>query len=279
MLASNVPAGRMSQSPKACTKPAPGHAIRPPCSRRLLTALALAAIYASASGRLVNPHYDVGLLKQGTGLEVVTASAPGLGALTRAVDFYARRATAAASPDAIGFIYDSGHGASDGSTDYLIRVDAKRDRDTVRKFGLVGTWAVDCSKRPSTDNTYKVYTLSETGYPLRTWYRKYGDRNDPAQTFEMRNLQMVGPDRLAYLDVRKSDGDLTNVVLVMIGNRVRSYQAIDPKDGKLYIEKGKLLDSGKPTELFQKCSARSERKSGAGGALPLRRPIPELAHS
>jgi len=253
--------GPAQDLPRACAKPALGHALRPRCRRRRLTALALAATCASEIGLLVNPHGDVALLEQGTGLEVVNASAPGLGTLTRAVDAYARFLRAA-SPDAIGSIDDSGHGALERSIHYLIPVDAKRDRDSVRKFGLLGTWAVDCSKGPSANNTYEEYTLSETGYPIRTWYRKYGDRNDPAQTFEMRDLQIVGPDRLAYLDVRRSDGDLTNVVLVMIGNRVRSYQAIDPKDGKVYIQDGKLLDSGKPTELFQKCPAARRGRAG-----------------
>jgi len=69
----------------------------------------------------------------------------------------------------------------------------------------------------------------------------------------MRNVQIVGPDRLAYLDARKSDGSLTKVILAMIGNRLRSYEAIDPKDGKTYIKDGKSVDDGKPTELFEKC--------------------------
>jgi uncharacterized caspase-like protein len=48
----------------------------------------------------------------------------GLGALTRAVNAYARRIQAA-GPNAIAFFYYSGHGASDGSTNYLIPVDVK----------------------------------------------------------------------------------------------------------------------------------------------------------
>ena len=127
------------------------------------------------------------------------------------------------------------------------------DSDIVRKFGLFGTWAVDCSKPPSGDNTYEEYTPSETGYPTRTWYRKKGDRYAPAQSFEMRNARIAGPDRLAYLDVRKTDGDLTNIVLAMVGNRHRSFESVDPTDGKVYIKDGKFVGSGKPTELFQKC--------------------------
>jgi formylglycine-generating enzyme required for sulfatase activity/uncharacterized caspase-like protein len=83
--------------------------------------------YAGDIGRLSNPHNDVALLEQalkGLGFEVVVARDVGLGALTTAINAYARRVQAA-GPDAVGFFYYSGHGASDGSTNYLIPVDVK----------------------------------------------------------------------------------------------------------------------------------------------------------
>ena len=128
------------------------------------------------------------------------------------------------------------------------------DSDILRKFGLLGTWAVDCSKPPSDVNSYEEYTPSKAGHPTRTWYRKKGDRYAPAQSFEMRNIRIVGSGRLAYLDVRKADGDLTNIVVAMVDNRQRSHEAVDPRDGKVYIKDGKLVGTGKPTELFQKCT-------------------------
>jgi peptidoglycan-N-acetylglucosamine deacetylase len=83
--------------------------------------------YSSEIGRLANPHNDVALLEgalKGLDFEVVTVRDAGLGALTRAVNAYARRVQAA-GPNAVGFFYYSGHGASDGSTNYLIPVDVK----------------------------------------------------------------------------------------------------------------------------------------------------------
>src|SRR5262249_9816604 len=73
--------------------------------------------YTSEIGRLANPHNDVALLEQtlkGLGFEVVTIHDAGLGALNRAVNAYARRVQAA-GPNAVGFFYYSGHGASDGT--------------------------------------------------------------------------------------------------------------------------------------------------------------------
>jgi uncharacterized caspase-like protein len=83
--------------------------------------------YGSEIGRLANPHNDVALLEQalkGLRFEVVTVRDAGLGALTRAVNAYARRLQAA-GPSAVGFFYYSGHGASDGSANYLIPIDVK----------------------------------------------------------------------------------------------------------------------------------------------------------
>src|SRR5215470_7232665 len=79
------------------------------------------------SGASPNPHNDIALLEKalkGLGFEVVTVSDAGLGALYQAVSGYARRLQAA-GPNAVGFFYYSGHGASDGSTNYLIPVDVK----------------------------------------------------------------------------------------------------------------------------------------------------------
>jgi uncharacterized caspase-like protein len=78
--------------------------------------------YAPAIGALANPHNDVALLEQalkGLGFEVTVERDAGLGALTRAVNAYARRVQAAGQ-NAVGFFYYSGHGASDGNTNYLI---------------------------------------------------------------------------------------------------------------------------------------------------------------
>jgi len=83
--------------------------------------------YASQIGRLANPHNDVALLEQTLkrlGFEVVTVRDAGLGALNRAVNAYARRVQAA-GPGAVAFFYYSGHGASDGGTNYLIPVDVQ----------------------------------------------------------------------------------------------------------------------------------------------------------
>jgi hypothetical protein len=67
--------------------------------------------YGNEIGRLANPHNDVALLEQalkGLAFEVITVHDAGLGALTRAVNAFARRLQAA-GPKAVGFFYYCGH--------------------------------------------------------------------------------------------------------------------------------------------------------------------------
>jgi hypothetical protein len=83
--------------------------------------------YSAEIGRLSNPHNDVAQLEKalkGLGFEVAIEQNASLGALTRAVNAYARRLQAAGT-NAVGLFYYSGHGASDGTTNYLIPVDVK----------------------------------------------------------------------------------------------------------------------------------------------------------
>src|SRR5262245_51894192 len=88
--------------------------------------------YTSEIGKLANPHNDIVLLEQvlkGLGFEVAVERDATLGALTRAVNAYARRVRGAGL-NAVGFFYYSGHGAADAGINYLIPVDVKSAEDT-----------------------------------------------------------------------------------------------------------------------------------------------------
>jgi hypothetical protein len=83
--------------------------------------------YAPTIGALANPHNDVAVLEQalkGLEFEVAVERDTDLGALTRPVNAYARRVQAAGQ-NAVEFFYYCGHGASDGSTNYLIPIEVK----------------------------------------------------------------------------------------------------------------------------------------------------------
>jgi Caspase domain/VHL beta domain len=83
--------------------------------------------YTTEIGRLSNPHNDIALLERtlrGLGFEVTMVRDAGLATLHQSINAYVRRIQAA-GPNAVGFFYYSGHGASDDNTNYLIPVDVK----------------------------------------------------------------------------------------------------------------------------------------------------------
>ena len=88
--------------------------------------------YTSEIGRLANPHNDIALLEKtlkALGFEVTVERDASLGALTRAINAYARRVRLA-GPNAVGFLYYSGHGAADAGINFLIPVDVKSAENT-----------------------------------------------------------------------------------------------------------------------------------------------------
>jgi hypothetical protein len=122
------------------------------------------------------------------------------------------------------------------------------DSDMLRKLGMLGAWAVNCANPPSNANPHLEYIASESGYPTRKTIM------DAKPSFaEMRNVRLIASDRIAFLDVRKPDGDRTNIVLAVMGQRWRSQDASD-MDGKAYIKNGKFVSSGQDTLVFDKCS-------------------------
>ena len=88
--------------------------------------------YNNAVGPLANPRKDAALVASAlrqAGFEVMpVVEDAGRVALVRAVEGYARR-LAAAGPDAVGFLYYSGHGAANEARNYLIPVDAPTAAD------------------------------------------------------------------------------------------------------------------------------------------------------
>jgi hypothetical protein len=133
------------------------------------------------------------------------------------------------------------------------------DEAAIRSFGLFGAWAVDCSRPHSADNPHLAYRPGQP-YPQRLL--RMGRREE---VFDMRHVHAIGANRLAYNDRRlgaRSDAGY-DVVIERVGNRVRSVSSIAAADGTALIRDGKLVHSGEPTLLFERCSSEvSQRTAG-----------------
>jgi hypothetical protein len=124
--------------------------------------------------------------------------------------------------------------------------------DAVRKFGILGTWAVDCSRPRSSTNPYQTYAIG-TPYPTRTLAMETKGLDG---VFDMRKVRLAGSNRLAYTDVKQGGADKHfDVVLEIVNGRMRSLSSV-ANDGEVIIKDGKFVGSGAPTLVFQRCLMR-----------------------
>ena len=124
------------------------------------------------------------------------------------------------------------------------------DADVIRKFGILGRQALNCSAPYSADNPHMIYAVSTQGQITRALQMK----PDLDGTFAMRNLRMAGPDLMQYEETGRSS-DLTISVAKVAGKfrAWRSVRSTGPEKGKVLIADGKFVNSGKPTPDFELC--------------------------
>jgi hypothetical protein len=127
--------------------------------------------------------------------------------------------------------------------------EAASDSDALARAGLLGAWAVDCSKPPDQKNPYQLFAPSKSGYPTRTL--RMGDPKLD-RTSELHNVTVLGDHRVKFRMMGKT-GDNRDIVVVVDDNRHRSLEAVDLQ-GKKYVADGKLTGaSSGETPWFQKC--------------------------
>jgi hypothetical protein len=120
------------------------------------------------------------------------------------------------------------------------------DADVIKRFGMAGTLALNCSAPAGKDNPYMIYAAPANGKITRTL------KMDPSidGTFPLRNLRMVGPDSLQS-DETGLQSEVT-VTMTKIGGKFRSWRS-NRADGTVLIADGKFANSGKPTPAFELC--------------------------
>jgi hypothetical protein len=87
------------------------------------------------------------------------------------------------------------------------------------------------------------------GKPIRTLWM-----NGASRVTAMRDVRIAAPDRLVYrLEVPNQGTEQRTIAKV--GEAIRSHEVIHA-DGFTVVENGKLIASGAPTLLYQRCSAQ-----------------------
>ena len=123
------------------------------------------------------------------------------------------------------------------------------DSDELKKFGLIGTWAVNCAQPDSASNPYVIYAVKD-GSPF--WILRMGDLQ---ARYGMRQLKVIGEDVLDYIDGPDQAGRMHHMQLKKTGARFRSLSSTR-EDGSAVIADGKFVASGAPTLVFENCPSR-----------------------
>jgi len=97
---------------------------------------------------------------------------------------------------------------------------------TIAEFGLIGTWATDCTQPASTGNYLTVYAVKPSGEVSRTYYDQPGH---VYANYKITKAKRQAPDLLSYEQVWDFKGSPANIA----GNRVQVL--LNTANGKFQI--------------------------------------------
>src|SRR5215471_641670 len=86
----------------------------------------------------------------------------------------------------------------------------------LREFGLLGTWATDCSRPSDSDNFYTTYAGMSDGRVRRTYYNT-PDRKTPYNVYIITRAIRLPSDMLSYQQEGDVNQDKIDVMLVKDG--------------------------------------------------------------
>ena len=128
--------------------------------------------------------------------------------------------------------------------------------NTVAEFGLIGTWAADCTKPASSSNFLTVYAIKPSGEVSRTYY----DQPDHVyNNYKITSAKRQEPDMLSYEQVWDFDGSPANIA----GDRVRvllnmtggKFQIVSSQgsDGSFFVKDRKFPGSADESPWQSRC--------------------------
>jgi hypothetical protein len=122
-----------------------------------------------------------------------------------------------------------------------------RDRELLKKFGMLGRLAIDCAAPASRENPYVTFAVAPDGKATRTLEMKYPGLD---ATLPIRNVRLLSADRLQY-DETGRQSELI-VTFAKIDGKFRSWHSMRA-NGTVLVADGKFVSSGAPTQALQAC--------------------------
>jgi hypothetical protein len=131
--------------------------------------------------------------------------------------------------------------------------------NTIAEFGLIGTWATDCTQPPSTRNYLTIYAIKPSGEVSRTYYDAPGH---VLNIYKITGAKRQAPDMLSYEQVWDFAGSPANiagnrmqVLLNMVDNK---YQIVSSQgsDGSFFVQDRKFPNSGDDSPWQFRCPGK-----------------------
>jgi hypothetical protein len=123
--------------------------------------------------------------------------------------------------------------------------------DVMRSFGMLGTWATDCSRPSGDDNFYTVYAAMPDGNVRRTYYNT-PDRAKAYNEYLITRAIRLPADQLSYRQEGSVDHDKIDVILLKDGNQYKIWSSVR-ENGEVLVENGKYPKSGADSPWQARC--------------------------
>jgi hypothetical protein len=128
--------------------------------------------------------------------------------------------------------------------------------NTIAEFGLIGTWASDCTQPASASNFLTVYAIKPSGEVSRTYY----DRPDHVfNIYKITGAKRQAPDMLSYEQVWDFEGspaniagDRVRVLLNMVDNKFQIVSS-QGSDSSFFVKDRKYPSTGDDTPWQSRC--------------------------
>ncbi|MGA8499032.1 MAG: hypothetical protein WB764_26350 [Xanthobacteraceae bacterium] len=131
--------------------------------------------------------------------------------------------------------------------------------NTIADFGLIGTWATDCTQPASSSNYLTVYAIKPSGEVSRTHYDKPDHVHD---NYKITSAKRQAPDMLLYeqiWDLESSPADVTgNRMQVLLNMAANKFQIVSSQgsDGSFFVKDRKFPSSGDESPWQSKCQGK-----------------------
>ena len=128
--------------------------------------------------------------------------------------------------------------------------------DAITEFGLIGSWATDCSQPASTSNFLTVYAVKPSGEVSRTYYDQPGHVYN---NYKITSAKRQGPDMLSYEQAWDFEGTPANIagdrVQVLLNMADNKFQIVSSQgsDGSYFVKDRKFPGSGDASPWQSRC--------------------------